>query len=81
MSEININNINQRLKDIEANLEAIKNEKANIQNPTIKGLDKKFSELGLGDASSIIHLHNAILNRLEELTARVAKVEADKYAK
>lgn len=81
MNEININNINQRLKDLEANLEAIKNEKTNIQNPTIKGLDKKFSELGLADASSIIHLHNAILNRLEELTARVAKVEADKYAK
>ena len=78
MNEININSINQRLKDLEANLEAIKNEKSNIQNPTIKGLDKKFSELDLNDAGSVIHLHNAILTGLEELNARVSKIESTK---
>lgn len=76
MNEININIINERLKAIEATLEAAKAEKASLNDPTIKGLDVKVSELGTSHASAIVHLHNAILERLEALTAKVEAIEA-----
>jgi len=75
MNEINISDINKRLKEIESNLEALKNQKTEIENPTIKGLDKKYSELGQGDASKVIHLHNALIERLELLTSKVKSLE------
>lgn len=76
MSEININTINERIKAIEATLEQAKAEKANLDNPTIKGLGIKFTDLGVNNASAVIHLHNAILERLEFLTAKVEALEA-----
>lgn len=79
MSEININSINERIKAIEATLEQAKADKANLENPTIKGLGIKFSELGVNNASAVIHLHNAILERLEALTAKVDALESKVY--
>lgn len=76
MSDININAINARLEDLSKEIEIIKAEKANLENPTIKGLGIKFSELDLSKASAVIHLHNAVLERLEELTAKVQAIEA-----
>ena len=76
MSEININTINERIKAIEATLEAAKAEKASLNDPTIKGLGIKVSELGDSHASAIVHLHNAVLERLEALTAKVEALEA-----
>jgi hypothetical protein len=76
MSEININSINERIKAIEATLEQAKAEKANLDNPTIKGLGIKFTDLGVNNASAVIHLHNAILERLEALTTKVEALEA-----
>jgi len=75
MSEININAVNARLDDLQKEIDVIKAEKANLENPTIKGLGIKFSELDLSKASAVIHLHNAVLERLEELTAKVAALE------
>jgi tetrahydromethanopterin S-methyltransferase subunit G len=76
MSDININAINARLEDLSKEIEIIKAEKANLENPTIKGLGIKFSDLDLSKASAVIHLHNAVLERLEELTAKVQAIEA-----
>jgi tetrahydromethanopterin S-methyltransferase subunit G len=76
MSDININAINARLEDLSKEIEIIKAEKANLENPTIKGLGIKFSDLDLSKASAVIHLHNALLERLEELTAKVQALEA-----
>ena len=76
MSEININAVNARLDDLQKEIDVIKAEKANLENPTIKGLGIKFSELDLGKASAVIHLHNALLQRVEELTAKVEALEA-----
>ncbi len=76
MSDININAINARLEDLSKEIETIKAEKANLENPTIKGLGIKFSDLDLSKASAVIHLHNAVLERLEELTAKVKALEA-----
>jgi hypothetical protein len=76
MSDININAINARLEDLSKEIETIKAEKANLENPTIKGLGIKFSQLDLSKASAVIHLHNAVLERLEELTAKVQALEA-----
>ena len=75
MSEININAINSRLADLEKEIQTIKAEQENLADPVIKGLGKKYSELDLGDASSVIHLHNALIQRVEELTAKVAVLE------
>ena len=75
MSEISIKAINARLEDLQKEIEVIKAEKQNIENPTIKGLGIKFSELDLGKASAVIHLHNALIERVEELTAKVAALE------
>lgn len=76
MSEININAINSRLEDLEKEIKTIKAEQDSLADPVIKGLGKKYSELDLGDASSVIHLHNALISRVEELTAKVAALEA-----
>jgi len=76
MSDININHVNARLDDLQKEIDVIKAEKANLENPTIKGLGIKFSELDLSKASAVIHLHNAVLERLEELTAKVQALEA-----
>jgi tetrahydromethanopterin S-methyltransferase subunit G len=76
MSEININAVNARLDDLQKEIDVIKAEKANLENPTIKGLGIKFSELDLSKASAVIHLHNALIERLEELTAKVEALEA-----
>jgi tetrahydromethanopterin S-methyltransferase subunit G len=76
MSEININHINARLNDLAKEVETIKAEKARIEDPTIKGLDKKFTEMSLLDAGSVIHLHNTMLERLESLTTKVALLES-----
>lgn len=76
MSQININHINARLDDLTKEIETIKAEKANLENPTISGLGIKFSDLGVNNASAVIHLHNAILERLEALTAKVEALEA-----
>lgn len=76
MSEININAIKSRLEDLEKEIKTIKNEQDALSDPTIKGLGKKYSELGLSDASAVIHLSNALIERVEELTAKVAALEA-----
>jgi hypothetical protein len=76
MNEININHINARIEDLEKEIAVIKAEKENLTDPTIKGLGIKFSELDLSKASAVIHLHNALIERLEELTAKVAALEA-----
>ena len=75
MSEISIKAINARLEDLQKEIEVIKAEKQNIENPTIKGLGIKFSELDLTKASAVIHLHNALIERVEELTAKVEALE------
>jgi tetrahydromethanopterin S-methyltransferase subunit G len=76
MSDININHVNARLDDLQKEIDVIKAEKANLENPTIKGLGIKFSELDLSKASAVIHLHNALIERIEELTAKVQAIEA-----
>ncbi len=76
MSEININQVNARIEDLEKELAVIKAEKANLSDPSIKGLGIKFSQLDLSKASSVIHLHNALIERLEGLTAKVEALEA-----
>ena len=76
MSEININAVNARIEDLEKEIAVIKAEKQNLENPTIKGLGFKFDQLDLSKASAVIHLHNAVLQRLEELTAKVEALEA-----
>jgi hypothetical protein len=73
---INIDHINARLADLQKEIDVIKAEKQNIENPTIKGLGIKFDELDLSKASAVIHLHNALIERLEELTAKVQALEA-----
>jgi hypothetical protein len=73
---INIDHINARLADLQKEIDVIKAEKQNIENPTIKGLGIKFSELDLSKASAVIHLHNALIERIEELTAKVQALEA-----
>lgn len=75
MSEININDVNNRLKDLEKEIQTIKTERDALIDPTIKGLGKKYSELGVSDASAVIHLHNALIERVELLTAKVASLE------
>jgi tetrahydromethanopterin S-methyltransferase subunit G len=76
MSEININAVNARIEDLEKEIAVIKAEKQNLENPTIKGLGIKFDQLDLSKASAVIHLHNALIERLEELTAKVQALEA-----
>ncbi len=76
MSEININAVNARIEDLEKEIAVIKAEKQNLTDPVIKGLGIKFSDLDLSKASAVIHLHNAVLQRLEELTAKVEALEA-----
>jgi hypothetical protein len=76
MSEININAVNARLDDLQKEIDVIKAEKANLENPTIKGLGIKFDQLDLSKASAVIHLHNALIERLEELTVKVQALEA-----
>lgn len=76
MSEININAVNARLDDLQKEIDVIKAEKANLENPTIKGLGIKFDQLDLSKASAVIHLHNALIERVEELTAKVQALEA-----
>ena len=76
MSDININHVNARIEDLEKEIAIIKAEKANLTDPEIKGLGIKFSELDLSKASAVIHLHNAVLQRLEELTTKVVALEA-----
>lgn len=76
MSEINIKDVNARLADLERETQKIKAETENLANPTIKGLGKKHSELNQGDAWAVIHLHNALIRRVEELTAKVEALEA-----
>jgi hypothetical protein len=75
MNEININQVNARIEDLEKEIAVIKAEKANLTDPTIKGLGIKFSELDLSKASSVIHLHNALMERLELLTDKVDSLE------
>lgn len=76
MNEININHVNARIEDLEKEIAVIKAEKANLTDPTIKGLGIKFSELDLSKASAVIHLHNALIERIEVLTAKVEALEA-----
>jgi tetrahydromethanopterin S-methyltransferase subunit G len=76
MSDININHVNARIEDLEREIATIKAEKQNLTDPVIKGLGVKFSELDLSKASAVIHLHNAVIERLEELTAKVKALEA-----
>ena len=76
MSEININAVNARIEDLEKEIATIKAERENLANPTIKGLGIKYSELDLSKASAVIHLHNALISRVEELTVKVAALEA-----
>jgi tetrahydromethanopterin S-methyltransferase subunit G len=76
MSDININHVNARIEDLEKEIATIKAEKQNLTDPVIKGLGIKFSDLDLSKASAVIHLHNAVLERLEELTAKVQALEA-----
>ncbi len=76
MSEININAVNARIEDLEKEIAVIKAEKQNLVDPVIKGLGIKFSDLDLSKASAVMHLHNAVLERLEELTAKVQALEA-----
>jgi hypothetical protein len=73
---INIDHINARLADLQKEIEVIKAEKQNIENPTIKGLGIKFEQLDQSKASAVIHLHNALIERIEELTAKVQALEA-----
>jgi hypothetical protein len=76
MSDININHVNARIEDLEKEIATIKAEKQNLTDPVIKGLGIKFSDLDLSKASAVIHLHNAVIQRLEELTAKVQALEA-----
>lgn len=76
MSDININHVNARIEDLEKEIATIKAEKQNLTDPVIKGLGIKFSDLDLSKASAVIHLHNAVIQRLEELTAKVQAIEA-----
>ena len=76
MSEININSINEKLNALTKDIEALKAQKAELNDPTIKGLDIKFSELDLSKASAVIHLHNAILSKLEQLEDKVKAIDA-----
>lgn len=76
MSDININHVNARIEDLEKEIATIKAEKQNLTDPVIKGLGVKFSDLDLSKASAVIHLHNAVIQRLEELTAKVQALEA-----
>lgn len=76
MNDININHVNARIEDLEKEIAIIKAEKANLTDPEIKGLGIKFSELDLSKASAVIHLHNAVLQRIEDLTAKVVALEA-----
>ena len=76
MNDININQIDARIKDLEHSIAVIRAEKENLTDPSIKGLGIKFSELDLSKASSVIHLHNALMERLEGLTAKVEALEA-----
>ena len=76
MNDININHVNARIEDLEKEIAIIKAENANLTDPEIKGLGIKFSELDLSKASAVIHLHNAVLQRIEDLTAKVVALEA-----
>ena len=76
MSDININHVNARLDDLQKEIDVIKAEKANLENPTIKGLGIKFSEFDLSKASAVIPPHNALIERIEELSAKVQAIEA-----
>lgn len=76
MTNINIDYVNARIADLQKEIDTIKSEKANLENPTIKGLGIKFDQLDLSNASAVIHLHNALIERVEELTAKVQALEA-----
>jgi hypothetical protein len=76
MTNINIDYVNARIADLQKEIDTIKSEKASLENPTISGLDIKFDQLDLSKASAVIHLHNALIERVEELTAKVQALEA-----
>lgn len=76
MSDINIKGIEAKLKELEETLEAIKSERESINDPVIKGLGCRLSELDLSKASGIVHLHNAVISRLEELSQKVKALES-----
>ncbi len=75
-SEINIGDVDARLDALEAKLSQVLEERDAINDPVIKGLGIKFSELDLSKASSVVHLHNALIKRVEELTEKVKALEA-----
>ena len=75
-SEINIGDVDARLDALEAKLSQVLEEREAINDPVIKGLGIKFSELDLSKASSVVHLHNALIQRVEELTEKVKALEA-----
>lgn len=76
MSDINIKGIEAKLKELEETLDALKAEKQNVVDPVIKGLDCRLSELDLSKASGVVHLHNAVISRLEELSQKVKALES-----
>lgn len=75
-SDINIGDVDARLKALESQLSQVLEEREAIKDPVIKGLGLKFSELDLSKASSVVHLHNALIQRVEELTEKVKALEA-----
>lgn len=75
-SDINIGDVDARLKALESQLSKVIEEREAISDPIIKGLGIKFSELDVSKASSVVHLHNALIKRVEELTEKVEALEA-----
>jgi hypothetical protein len=75
-SDINIGDVDARLKALESQLKQVVEEREAISDPVIKGLGIKFSDLDASKAGSVIHLHNALIKRVEELTEQVKALEA-----
>lgn len=75
-SDINIEHLAARLKALESQMSQAREEREAINDPVIKGLGIKFSDLDANKAGSVIHLHNALIQRVEELTEQVKALEA-----
>lgn len=75
-NDINIEHLAARLKALESQVSQAREEQDAIKDPVIKGLGVKFSDLDVSKAGSVIHLHNALIKRVEELTEQVKALEA-----
>ena len=75
-NDINIEHLAARLRALESQVSQAREEQDAIKDPVIKGLGVKFSDLDVSKAGSVIHLHNALIKRVEELTEQVKALEA-----